>query len=139
MDDSIRCYIAGLFDGEGSCFSYSHQGTFEVRLQIGLTDRRLLQSIVDDLGFGRITHEHRKAPNKDCFFLRFTTKATKLKFVALIEPFVRLKGPQLAVARRLLAAQGPGRIKMGDHERAIREDCHMTLKSMNARGRNEVA
>ena len=70
MKDTELAYIAGLFDGEG-CVSYKQYmrkrdrnkkayPTWQIRLEISMTNKPILQNICDILGVGTVTPKRYK-------------------------------------------------------------------------------
>ena len=75
IPETDRAYIAGLFDGEG-CVSYKQYmrkrphnkkpyPTWQIKLEIAMTDRSILIWILEVLGVGTLNKKPRKGKRKD--------------------------------------------------------------------------
>jgi hypothetical protein len=98
-----------------------------------MTDQGILHSVASNLGFGTIFHEKRKPPQKDCYFLRFHRHDMKRRFIEVIRPYVRLKGPQLDLATKILDCEQP-RVRLSDLALEIRAKAALELKRLNKKG-----
>ena len=118
-------YTAALFDGEGGVsISYNESGYPQPRVYVTNTDKELLDSVRAELGFGvvRSGGEPRKKNHAQGWKLEFNSRDDKLRFLKLIQPFIRRRHTQVAAAIIILERMaGQGKEKnLPDREKLLR-------------------
>lgn len=94
-------WLAGFFDGEGCVRSkYTSGGYLQVRCSISQKDREILETIQQQLGYGRIYSK------VTCYSLEISKKAEVMHFIRLIYPHSVVKKRQLHVGYLLLQMRG---------------------------------
>ena len=96
--DNFEVYVAGFFDGEGSCAvkTYKSKGREYERLvaRIAQVDRRVLDQIVEYYGCGQVVEKYDKRAAergwKICHEVVFTNLSAR-KLLVSIEPFLIVK------------------------------------------------
>ena len=110
ISDTDKAYIAGLFDGEGSVsykqYMRKRKGqkkaypTWQIRLEIAMTDESLLIWLHEVLGVGTLTDKPRKGRRKDGskYLMQYRWRCTfrDAYFVCLlIWPWAHTKLPKI--------------------------------------------
>lgn len=93
MTEIDIAYLAGLFDGEGSvCFGFTKNSSQSNKkygrliVNIAQKDRMILDWVRESLGYGAVHWN-----GVSCHQYR-AVKASARKFLALIRPYVKIKG-----------------------------------------------
>ena len=110
IPDTDKAYIAGLFDGEGSV-SYKQYmrkrahnkkayPTWQIRLEIAMTDQSLLMWLHEVLGVGTLIDKPRKGKRKDGtkYLMQYRWRCTfrdAYYVCCLIWPFAHTKLPKI--------------------------------------------
>ena len=101
--ETTLAYIAGLFDGEGTCGlaiygkDYSYNPSYQANVNITNTSYDLLESVKLDINLGKIDFSRGEESNKNwkkAYKLWFPQEQVPI-FLKLIQPFVRLKDLQI--------------------------------------------
>ena len=110
ISDTDKAYIAGLFDGEGSVsykqYMRKRKGqkkaypTWQIRLEIAMTDESLLIWLHEVLGVGTLTDKPRKGRRKDGtkYLMQYRWRCTfrdAYYVCCLIWPFAHTKLPKI--------------------------------------------
>lgn len=93
-------YLAGFFDGEG-CVNFTIAGAnrqLKLRVCIVNTDRNILELIRAQCGGSLPAPRKHKNPKWKHFNMLTFHDATAVEFLRLIQPFVRIKAAQIALA-----------------------------------------
>lgn len=95
MTDFDIGYIVGFFEGEG-CICVTHysrkgkrknESSFQVMVQIGNTNKAILDKICSLLGYGYVIPDRTKR-KKPFYYFRVNKQADKLKFLEMIKPYL---------------------------------------------------
>ena len=136
-------YIAGYFDADGCVTAhFGQQANRAWRPWVGIDltfagqNFDMLDEIRQSLGCGRI-RAVRNALNSGCYRLEFTRPETR-RILAQLQPYVRLKREQVALALELATTIGPrrggkGRAKVTDEEHALRQQIVARISELNRR------
>lgn len=113
MKKSDLTYVAGLFDGEGSCGLHYYRATkngkkyLRIQANITNTDHRCLDFVKAVLGFGWVGVSSRPKKKKWKIAYRFVVQHEAAKrFLKLLRPHVKIKGEQIDKALVGLSFRG---------------------------------
>jgi len=103
MKEVDKVYIAGFFDGEGCANIYMQASKYkdkifwQPRLQVTITNNNkfLLDEIVSLLGFA---HTYSNSKQK-CKAIRINIPEAVLKFIEIVEPYIKGKKKELAIMK----------------------------------------
>lgn len=136
-------YIAGYFDADGNVTAYfGQQSNRAWRPWVGIDlsfcgqNYEMLDEIRDSLGCGQIRPVV-NGKGSGAYRLEFTRPETR-ELLALLQPYVRLKREQVALALELAKTINPrrggkGRAKVTDEEHALRQHCVARISELNQR------
>lgn len=136
-------YIAGYFDADGCVTAhFGQQANRAYRPWVGIDlcffsqNFEMLDEIRASLGCGQI-RPVLNVMGSGCYRLEFTRPETRM-VLALIQPYVRLKREQIALALDLAKTIDPhrggrGRAKVTDEEHQLRQHCVARISELNRR------
>jgi intein/homing endonuclease len=114
LNEIDKAYIAGFFDGEGTCGlaaygkNYSFNISYQANVSISNTNKPLLEDIQQILKLGRVecdTKQNRIGLKwKPAYKLWFPQSHIKC-FLLMIEPYVRLKRQQIKLVLEFLSLE----------------------------------
>lgn len=152
MTDVEAAYIAGFFDGEGTCGSHLQQkrnctyvNSYATSVAIVNTNRGILEWIQKTSGLGLIYNKPRaKAQHRPAYSLDMPEHHV-VKFLKMVQPYVKLKARQVELVLELKLME-KGRDKHGldarfarltvwtDEQQARRAAINLELSELNKRG-----
>lgn len=141
MADLDLAYVGGFFDGEGSVTIHENcrpsprgkRPNHTLQVSIGNTDPRVLIRLHSVFG-GGLCYRERKNPRERKFCQWSVRAARALPFLEAIQPFVRMKCDQVAVAiayQRTKCHHGPDEVSA--ETIAWREEQRRIIRALNAR------
>lgn len=89
-------YAAGIFDGEGHVYAPARRRSLYV--DICNTDERLIDWLVENFGGAKIISLDKRA-NRQVLYRWRAYKEDATKFLALVEPYLIIKGEAARAAR----------------------------------------
>lgn len=133
-------YLAGIIDGEG-CINMAtarrNSGKTDTfaRVAVEMTDPQVIEWLANLFGGYVIRARDRGVGRKPTYRWQLTKSADILSFCRMIEPHLKVKGPQ---ARKVIELY-EGSLKKGffvdDNERSRRDSIRTELMTLNQRGR----
>uniref|UniRef100_A0A6M3L7F3 Putative HNH homing endonuclease n=1 Tax=viral metagenome TaxID=1070528 RepID=A0A6M3L7F3_9ZZZZ len=136
-------YAAGIIDGEGTIYITPQHGYLILCVGVHMTTSEVPVWLRKTFGGGLSKHGSQNKKHKDSWRWGLTAKSA-IAFLEEVYPFLKLKKPQVEVARVF-----QGTIKYGIHNRwnppseeelAVRETCRGQMRLLNLRGvQNEVS
>jgi hypothetical protein len=155
LEETVKAYIAGLFDGEGTVrIAYQRRKHRRGGIHIGIANTNLeaLEWTHAKLGIGRIETGKRKSEHwRTCYYYTITDMGEAYGFLESIKPYVIIKKKHASLALEWLEIQmkktyskeivhdsKTGRIIGVRPLRTKREtEIEEELKRLNAKGRNK--
>lgn len=90
------CWLAGFYEGEGSCGFYSNCGeNGRIQISVSQNEKEPLLEIKEKFGFGNVSK------SKDSFQY-FVSGESALKFIFTIAPYLRTDKKKMQIEKALL-------------------------------------
>lgn len=103
-------YLAGFIDGEGCITATLRRGSIDCRLEVGSTNRALLERIKKETGVGCICTKKKRSKNARRLHLWNVSTRSLSSLLTQVLPHLRLKKQQAEIMLALVAYEYPSRV-----------------------------
>ena len=140
LSETTKAYIAGIFDGEGTCClalskttQLHHSQCYQPNVCISNTSKSLLESIRRDLWLGLVDDGRQEKEQWKRGYKLYFRQHQIVPFLALILPYLRLKKRQAELLIEFCSLKARG-TQVTDEAIARRRAIYNELAELNKRG-----